>query len=115
MLLLQQWHSTPCIHVFHNLLLQLGHVQLQAHYDTAQVRVLALQNLHLVLQLGDPLQLTFATLGRGYPVPVPFPLQLDLLLILHVDRTQRRRIGHRIRFILNQWHRIICKQVEICD
>lgn len=94
-----------------DLLLQLDHMLLQVHHHTAQVRVLALQQLHLVLQLRDSLQLPLAALGRRYPIPLPLPLQLLPFLVVHVDGTERGRIGHRLWLILD-YHRCVyvCKE-----
>lgn len=102
-------NSTARIHVLEDLLLQLHHVLLEVHHDTAQVRVLALEQLHLVLQLRDPLQLALPTLGGGHPIPLALPLQLLALLVVHVDGTEGRRVGHRLRLILDlHRQRFVC-------
>lgn len=74
------------MHVVHHLLLQPAHVLLQPVHHGAELGVLALEQLNLVLEPGNPLELAPAALGRRDTVPLTFPLQLDSLLVLHVDR-----------------------------
>lgn len=99
--------------MFYHLLLQLDHVLLQVEHDTAQFGVLSLEVLHLVLELGDSFELSLAALGRSYAISQPFAFQLDTLLILHVDRTDRRRLGHRLRFLLD--HARVAIEVSVGD
>lgn len=74
---------------------------LQVEHDTAQLGVLALEILHLILELRDSFELSLAAFGCGHAIPEPFAFQLDALLVLHVDRTDRRRLGNGLRFLLN--------------
>lgn len=104
--------ATARVDVLEDLLLQLDHVLLEVHHDTAQVRVLALEHLHLVLQLGDSLQLPFPALGRRHPVPLALPLQLLPFLVVHVHRAERGRVGHRLGLVLDlhaHRKRVVCK------
>lgn len=99
--------------MFYHLLLQLDHVLLQVEHDTAQFGVLTLEVLHLVFELGDSFKLPFAALGRGHAISQPFAFQLDTLLVLHVDRTDRRRLGHCLRFLLD--HSGVAIEVGVGD
>lgn len=109
----RQRDGAPGVVMFYHLLLQLDHVLLQVENDTAQFGVLTLEVFHLVLELRDPFELSFAALGRGHAISQPFTFQLDTLLILHVDRTDRRRLGHRLRFLFD--HSRVAIEVSVGD
>lgn len=97
------------LYVLHHLFLQQTNVLLQLHHHRAQLRVFSFQQFHLVLQLGDPFQLSPAALGGGYPVPLSLALELYLLLALHVDGGERRGgtdAGNRLGFVFDHDARV---------
>lgn len=109
----RQRDGAPGVVMFYHLLLQLDHVLFQVEHDTAQFGVLTLEVLHLVLELGDSFELSLAALGRGHAISQPFTFQLDSLLVLHVDRADRRRLWHRLRFLLD--HSWVAIEVSVGD
>lgn len=77
----------------HDLLFELSHLLPQHGGGGGQVRVLALQDLDLLLQAGDALQLPLAALGRRDAVAELLALGLDALLRLQVNWGEGRRGG----------------------
>uniref|UniRef100_M3YVX0 Uncharacterized protein n=1 Tax=Mustela putorius furo TaxID=9669 RepID=M3YVX0_MUSPF len=96
------------VDVAEDLLLELRHLLPQQTRCGRQLRVLALERLHFLLEARDALQLALAALRGSDAVAQPLALRLNALLRVHVDGRQRRalaeawHVGHRLRLILER-------------